>query len=141
MTESLYLNFQFDEGQNLYGETTGHVRAMKKIKKSQILHRGQVYSHLFSQIMCISKVGSVLFKVNKVNILVPFPVKLFRLNMSWSNFLPEDDMNITVKFYCSFQDDENLFLEILHLLLMSRDMMTWYSIQINIIYGEDMMTL
>jgi len=91
--------------------------------------------------MCISKVGSVLFKVNKVNILVPFPVKLFRLNMSWSNFLPEDDMNITVKFYCSFQDDENLFLEILHLLLMSRDMMTWYSIQINIIYGEDMMTL
>jgi len=57
------------------------------------------------------------------------------------NILPEDDMNSTVKFYCSFQDDENLYLEILQLLIMSRDMMTWYSIHINIIYGEDIMTL
>ncbi|CAK9149995.1 unnamed protein product [Ilex paraguariensis] len=77
-------------------KTTGHVYAMKKLKKSEMLRRGQV-EHVKAE----------------------------------RNLLAEVDSNCIVKLYCSFQDDEYLYLIMEYLpggdmmtLLMRKDTLT-----------------
>ncbi|KAK4344746.1 hypothetical protein RND71_034922 [Anisodus tanguticus] len=81
-------------GKGAFGEvrvcrekTTGHVYAMKKLKKSEMLRRGQV-EHVKAE----------------------------------RNLLAEVDSNCIVKLYCSFQDDEFLYLIMEY--LPGGDMMT-----------------
>ncbi|KAM7521725.1 hypothetical protein LguiA_011627 [Lonicera macranthoides] len=90
-------------GKGAFGEvricrekTTGHVYAMKKLKKSEMLRRGQV-EHVKAE----------------------------------RNLLAEVDSNCIVKLYCSFQDDEYLYLIMEYLpggdmmtLLMRKDTLT-----------------
>ncbi|PON62656.1 Rho-associated protein kinase [Parasponia andersonii] len=90
-------------GKGAFGEvrvcrekTTGHVYAMKKLKKSEMLRRGQV-EHVKAE----------------------------------RNLLAEVDSNYIVKLYCSFQDDEFLYLIMEYLpggdvmtLLMRKDTLT-----------------
>ncbi|CAN4091576.1 unnamed protein product [Withania somnifera] len=90
-------------GKGAFGEvrvcrekTTGHVYAMKKLKKSEMLRRGQV-EHVKAE----------------------------------RNLLAEVDSNCIVKLYCSFQDDEFLYLIMEYLpggdmmtLLMRKDTLT-----------------
>ncbi|XP_074316096.1 uncharacterized protein LOC141652491 isoform X2 [Silene latifolia] len=90
-------------GKGAFGEvrvcreiTTGHVYAMKKLKKSEMLRRGQV-EHVKAE----------------------------------RNLLAEVDSNCIVKLYCSFQDDEFLYLVMEYLpggdmmtLLMRKDTLT-----------------
>lgn len=90
-------------GKGAFGEvrvcsekTTGHVYAMKKLKKSEMLRRGQV-EHVRAE----------------------------------RNLLAEVDSNCIVKLYCSFQDDEYLYLIMEYLpggdmmtLLMRKDILT-----------------
>ncbi|KAL8158346.1 uncharacterized protein LOC141675803 [Apium graveolens] len=90
-------------GKGAFGEvrickekTTGHVYAMKKLKKSEMLRRGQV-EHVKAE----------------------------------RNLLAEVDSNCIVKLYCSFQDEENLYLVMEYLpggdmmtLLMRKDTLT-----------------
>ncbi|KAK7267414.1 hypothetical protein RIF29_20088 [Crotalaria pallida] len=90
-------------GKGAFGEvrvcrerTTDHVYAMKKLKKSEMLRRGQV-EHVKSE----------------------------------RNLLAEVDSNCIVKLYCSFQDDEYLYLIMEYLpggdmmtLLMRKDTLT-----------------
>ncbi|XP_004497862.1 uncharacterized protein [Cicer arietinum] len=90
-------------GKGAFGEVrvcrekaTGHVYAMKKLKKSEMLRRGQV-EHVKAE----------------------------------RNLLAEVDSNCIVKLYCSFQDDENLYLIMEYLpggdmmtLLMRKDTLT-----------------
>ncbi|KEH23943.1 serine/threonine-protein kinase tricornered [Medicago truncatula] len=90
-------------GKGAFGEvrvcrekTTDHVYAMKKLKKSEMLRRGQV-EHVRSE----------------------------------RNLLAEVDSNCIVKLYCSFQDDEYLYLIMEYLpggdmmtLLMRKDTLT-----------------
>ncbi|KAJ7977220.1 Non-specific serine/threonine protein kinase [Quillaja saponaria] len=92
-------------GKGAFGEvrvcrekTTGHVYAMKKLKKSEMLRRGQV-EHVKAE----------------------------------RNLLAEVDSNCIVKLYCSFQDDEYLYLIMEYLpggdmmtLLMRKDTLTEY---------------
>ncbi|XP_028758378.1 serine/threonine-protein kinase 38-like [Neltuma alba] len=77
-------------------KTTGHVFAMKKLKKSEMLRRGQV-EHVRAE----------------------------------RNLLAEVDSNCIVKLYCSFQDDDYLYLIMEYLpggdmmtLLMRKDILT-----------------
>ncbi|XP_021752189.1 serine/threonine-protein kinase tricorner-like [Chenopodium quinoa] len=90
-------------GKGAFGEvricrekSTGHVYAMKKLKKSEMLRRGQV-EHVKAE----------------------------------RNLLAEVDSNCIVKLYCSFQDDEYLYLIMEYLpggdmmtLLMRKDTLT-----------------
>ncbi|KAL3849979.1 hypothetical protein ACJIZ3_011861 [Penstemon smallii] len=90
-------------GKGAFGEvrvcrekTTGHVYAMKKLKKTEMLRRGQV-EHVKAE----------------------------------RNLLAEVDSNCIVKLYCSFQDDEYLYLVMEYLpggdvmtLLMRKDTLT-----------------
>ncbi|KAK9747647.1 hypothetical protein RND81_02G005500 [Saponaria officinalis] len=90
-------------GKGAFGEvrlcrekTTGHVYAMKKLKKSEMLRRGQV-EHVKAE----------------------------------RNLLAEVDSNCIVKLYCSFQDDDFLYLIMEYLpggdmmtLLMRKDILT-----------------
>ncbi|KAJ8433370.1 hypothetical protein Cgig2_020450 [Carnegiea gigantea] len=90
-------------GKGAFGEVricrekaTGHVYAMKKLKKSEMLQRGQV-EHVKAE----------------------------------RNLLAEVDSNCIVKLYCSFQDDEYLYLIMEYLpggdmmtLLMRKDTLT-----------------
>ncbi|KAK9931155.1 hypothetical protein M0R45_018448 [Rubus argutus] len=90
-------------GKGAFGEVrickekaTGHVYAMKKLKKSEMLRRGQV-EHVKAE----------------------------------RNLLAEVDSNCIVKLYCSFQDDEYLYLIMEYLpggdmmtLLMRKDTLT-----------------
>ncbi|GAB4843115.1 hypothetical protein Ancab_013091 [Ancistrocladus abbreviatus] len=90
-------------GKGAFGEvricrekSTGHVYAMKKLKKSEMLRRGQV-EHVKAE----------------------------------RNLLAEVDSNCIVKLYCSFQDDEFLYLIMEYLpggdmmtLLMRKDTLT-----------------
>lgn len=90
-------------GRGAFGEvrlcrekTTGHVYAMKKLKKSEMLRRGQV-EHVKAE----------------------------------RNLLAEVDSTCIVKLYCSFQDDEYLYLMMEYLpggdmmtLLMRKDTLT-----------------
>ncbi|XP_058724272.1 uncharacterized protein LOC131595809 [Vicia villosa] len=90
-------------GKGAFGEvrvcrekSTGHVYAMKKLKKSEMLRRGQV-EHVKAE----------------------------------RNLLAEVDSNCIVKLYCSFQDDEYLYLIMEYLpggdmmtLLMRKDILT-----------------
>ncbi|CAJ2673860.1 serine/threonine-protein kinase CBK1-like protein [Trifolium pratense] len=90
-------------GKGAFGEVrvcrekaTGHVYAMKKLKKSEMLRRGQV-EHVKAE----------------------------------RNLLAEVDSNCIVKLYCSFQDDEYLYLVMEYLpggdmmtLLMRKDILT-----------------
>ncbi|KAB1223771.1 Serine/threonine-protein kinase CBK1 [Morella rubra] len=90
-------------GKGAFGEVricrekaTGHVYAMKKLKKSEMLRRGQV-EHVKAE----------------------------------RNLLAEVDSNCIVKLYCSFQDDEFLYLVMEYLpggdmmtLLMRKDTLT-----------------
>ncbi|KAF3796342.1 Serine/threonine-protein kinase 38-like [Nymphaea thermarum] len=90
-------------GRGAFGEVrvckekvTGHVYAMKKLKKSEMLRRGQV-EHVKAE----------------------------------RNLLAEVDSNCIVKLYCSFQDEENLYLIMEYLpggdlmtLLMRKDILT-----------------
>ncbi|RDX76022.1 Serine/threonine-protein kinase CBK1, partial [Mucuna pruriens] len=90
-------------GKGAFGEvrvckekTSGHVYAMKKLKKSEMLRRGQV-EHVRAE----------------------------------RNLLAEVDSNCIVKLYCSFQDDEYLYLIMEYLpggdmmtLLMRKDTLT-----------------
>ncbi|KAG5002838.1 hypothetical protein JHK86_026977 [Glycine max] len=90
-------------GKGAFGEvrvcrekTSGHVYAMKKLKKSEMLRRGQV-EHVKAE----------------------------------RNLLAEVDSNCIVKLYCSFQDDEHLYLIMEYLpggdmmtLLMRKDILT-----------------
>ncbi|MED6206829.1 hypothetical protein PIB30_030390 [Stylosanthes scabra] len=90
-------------GKGAFGEvrvcrekTTGHVYAMKKLKKAEMLRRGQV-EHVRAE----------------------------------RNLLAEVDSNCIVKLYCSFQDDEHLYLIMEYLpggdmmtLLMRKDILT-----------------
>ncbi|RDX94041.1 Serine/threonine-protein kinase CBK1 [Mucuna pruriens] len=90
-------------GKGAFGEvkvcrekTSGHVYAMKKLKKSEMLRRGQV-EHVKAE----------------------------------RNLLAEVDSNCIVKLYCSFQDDEYLYLIMEYLpggdmmtLLMRKDTLT-----------------
>ncbi|KAK2648785.1 hypothetical protein Ddye_016274 [Dipteronia dyeriana] len=90
-------------GKGAFGEvrvcrekTTGHVYAMKKLKKSEMLRRGQV-EHVKAE----------------------------------RNLLAEVDSNCIVKLYCSFQDDDFLYLIMEYLpggdmmtLLMRKDTLT-----------------
>ncbi|KAL3506154.1 hypothetical protein ACH5RR_031536 [Cinchona calisaya] len=90
-------------GKGAFGEvricrekTTGHVYAMKKLKKSEMLRRGQV-EHVKAE----------------------------------RNLLAEVDSNCIVKLYCSFQDEEYLYLIMEYLpggdmmtLLMRKDTLT-----------------
>ncbi|XP_019426902.1 PREDICTED: serine/threonine-protein kinase tricorner-like isoform X1 [Lupinus angustifolius] len=90
-------------GRGAFGEvrlcrekTTGHVYAMKKLKKSEMLRRRQV-EHVISE----------------------------------RNLLAEVDSNCIVKLYCSFQDDDYLYLIMEYLpggdvmtLLMRKDTLT-----------------
>eukprot|EP00250_Pteridium_aquilinum_P013553 c21415_g1_i1 orf=717-1763(+) len=90
-------------GRGAFGEvrlcrekTTGHVYAMKKLKKSEMLRRGQV-EHVKAE----------------------------------RNLLAEVDSNCIVKLYCSFQDEEYLYLIMEYLpggdmmtLLMRKDTLT-----------------
>ncbi|CAA0823954.1 AGC (cAMP-dependent- cGMP-dependent and protein kinase C) kinase family protein [Striga hermonthica] len=92
-------------GKGAFGEvrvcrerTTGSVYAMKKLKKSEMLRRGQV-EHVKAE----------------------------------RNLLAEVDSNCIVKLYCSFQDDEYLYLVMEYLpggdvmtLLMRKDTLTEY---------------
>ncbi|CAM8924821.1 unnamed protein product [Rhodiola kirilowii] len=92
-------------GKGAFGEvricrekTTGHVYAMKKLKKSEMLRRGQV-EHVKAE----------------------------------RNLLAEVDSNCIVKLYCSFQDEEYLYLIMEYLpggdmmtLLMRKDILTDY---------------
>ncbi|KAG8389194.1 hypothetical protein BUALT_Bualt02G0203600 [Buddleja alternifolia] len=92
-------------GKGAFGEvricrekTTGHVYAMKKLKKSEMLRRGQV-EHVKAE----------------------------------RNLLAEVDSNCIVKLYCSFQDEEYLYLIMEYLpggdmmtLLMRKDTLTEY---------------
>ncbi|CAN0885997.1 Serine/threonine-protein kinase tricornered [Linum grandiflorum] len=95
-------------GKGAFGEvrvcrekTTGHVFAMKKLKKSEMLRRGQV-EHVKAE----------------------------------RNLLAEVDSNCIVKLYCSFQDEEFLYLIMEYLpggdvmtLLMRKDTLTDYEAQ------------
>ncbi|CAL1383294.1 unnamed protein product [Linum trigynum] len=95
-------------GKGAFGEvrvcrekTTGHVFAMKKLKKSEMLRRGQV-EHVKAE----------------------------------RNLLAEVDSNCIVKLYCSFQDEEFLYLIMEYLpggdmmtLLMRKDTLTEYEAQ------------
>jgi len=81
-------------GRGAFGEvrlcrekTTGNVYAMKKLKKAEMLRRGQV-EHVKAE----------------------------------RNLLAEVDSNCIVKLYCSFQDDEHLYLIMEY--LPGGDMMT-----------------
>jgi len=47
-------------------KTTDHVYAMKKLKKSEMLRRGQVYSHLSFYMMLFKRVTVFTHKFNKV---------------------------------------------------------------------------
>ncbi|KAI4302588.1 hypothetical protein MLD38_038314 [Melastoma candidum] len=90
-------------GKGAFGEvrvcrekTSGHVYAMKKLKKSEMLRRGQV-EHVKAE----------------------------------RNLLAEVDSNCIVKLYCSFQDDDYLYLIMEYLpggdmmtLLMRKDILT-----------------
>ncbi|WJX10730.1 non-specific serine/threonine protein kinase [Trifolium repens] len=90
-------------GKGAFGEVrvcrekaTGHVYAMKKLKKSEMLRRGQV-EHVKAE----------------------------------RNLLAEVDSTCIVKLYCSFQDEENLYLIMEYLpggdmmtLLMRKDILT-----------------
>eukprot|EP00249_Psilotum_nudum_P011036 c22930_g1_i1 orf=524-2239(+) len=90
-------------GRGAFGEvrlcrekSTGHIFAMKKLKKSEMLRRGQV-EHVKAE----------------------------------RNLLAEVDSNCIVKLYCSFQDDEHLYLIMEYLpggdmmtLLMRKDTLT-----------------
>ncbi|KAG9136081.1 hypothetical protein Leryth_003717 [Lithospermum erythrorhizon] len=90
-------------GKGAFGEvricrekSTGHVYAMKKLKKSEMLRRGQV-EHVKAE----------------------------------RNLLAEVDSNCIVKLYCSFQDEEYLYLVMEYLpggdmmtLLMRKDILT-----------------
>ncbi|XP_010540900.1 PREDICTED: serine/threonine-protein kinase 38 isoform X1 [Tarenaya hassleriana] len=90
-------------GKGAFGEVrvcrekvTGHVYAMKKLKKSEMLRRGQV-EHVKAE----------------------------------RNLLAEVDSNYIVKLYCSFQDDDHLYLVMEYLpggdmmtLLMRKDTLT-----------------
>ncbi|KAK7277560.1 hypothetical protein RJT34_22575 [Clitoria ternatea] len=90
-------------GKGAFGEvrvcrekTTGHVYAMKKLKKSEMLRRGQI-EHVKAE----------------------------------RNLLAEVDSNCIVKLYCSFQDEEYLYLIMEYLpggdmmtLLMRKDTLT-----------------
>ncbi|KAJ0860263.1 putative protein kinase AGC-NDR family [Helianthus annuus] len=90
-------------GKGAFGEvricrekTTGNVYAMKKLKKSEMLRRGQV-EHVIAE----------------------------------RNLLAEVDSNCIVKLYCSFQDEEYLYLIMEYLpggdmmtLLMRKDTLT-----------------
>ncbi|WRX11225.1 Protein kinase domain - like 10 [Theobroma cacao] len=98
-------------GKGAFGEvrvcrekTTGHIYAMKKLKKSEMLRRGQACIHS--------------------NHVVEH-VKAER------NLLAEVDSNCIVKLYCSFQDEEFLYLIMEYLpggdmmtLLMRKDILT-----------------
>ncbi|XP_061352908.1 uncharacterized protein LOC133297734 [Gastrolobium bilobum] len=66
---------EFGEVRVCREKVTGHVYAMKKLKKSEMLHRGQV-EHVKAE----------------------------------RNLLAEVDSNCIVKLYCSFQDEEYLYL-------------------------------
>ncbi|CAI0386153.1 unnamed protein product [Linum tenue] len=95
-------------GKGAFGEvrvcrekTSGHVFAMKKLKKSEMLRRGQV-EHVKAE----------------------------------RNLLAEVDSNCIVKLYCSFQDEEFLYLIMEYLpggdmmtLLMRKDTLTEYEAQ------------
>ncbi|XP_057722413.1 uncharacterized protein LOC130936366 [Arachis stenosperma] len=90
-------------GKGAFGEvrvcrekTTGHVYAMKKLKKAEMLRRGQV-EHVRAE----------------------------------RNLLAEVDSNCIVKLYCSFQDEDHLYLIMEYLpggdmmtLLMRKDILT-----------------
>ncbi|KAK6130028.1 hypothetical protein DH2020_036250 [Rehmannia glutinosa] len=91
-----------EKGRPLFGvrvcreKSTGHVYAMKKLKKSEMLRRGQV-EHVKAE----------------------------------RNLLAEVDSNCIVKLYCSFQDEEYLYLIMEYLpggdmmtLLMRKDTLT-----------------
>lgn len=55
-------------------KTTGHVYAMKKLKKSEMLRRGQVRMHLYSLPICFTEVVSTVLIVNQLP-------NFFRLSM------------------------------------------------------------
>ena len=96
---------------------------MKKLKKSEMLRRGQVICggvcYLVSQnlLFCILKGILEIFQVEHVR--------------AERNLLAEVDSNCIVKLYCSFQDDEFLYLIMEYLpggdmmtLLMRKDTLT-----------------
>ena len=102
---------------------TGNVYAMKKLKKSEMLRRGQVLldsSNPFPVDVCF--VGSCVCEI------LTFQVEHVKAER---NLLAEVDSNCIVKLYCSFQDEEYLYLIMEYLpggdmmtLLMRKDTLT-----------------
>lgn len=107
---------------------------MKKLKKSEMLRRGQVYSLLF-RLMLFKRVAIFLLDFNKLIMIHTYPLfcEFFQVEhvKAERNVLAEVDSNCIVKLYCSFQDDEYLYLIMEYLpggdvmtLLMRKDILT-----------------
>lgn len=104
-------------------KTTGHVYAMKKLEKSEMLRRGQVVHR-----------GSITY-FTYAFLLVQFSDRFVFFQVEHvkaeRNLLAEVDSDCIVKLYCSFQDNEFLYLIMEYLpggdmmtLLMRKDTLT-----------------
>jgi len=121
------IKFAFSEQVRVCREkTTGHVYAMKKLKKSEMLRRGQVNVYLAWSMIYISEALYPVFNTSWLHYL--FQVEHVKAER---NLLAEVDSNCIVKLYCSFQDDEFLYLIMEYLpggdmmtLLMRKDTLT-----------------
>lgn len=109
-------------------KTTGHVYAMKKLKKSEMLRRGQVI-HL-SIMLENFKLGFCTMLLGNRLIICLACVQVEHVKAE-RNLLAEVDSNCIVKLYCSFQDEEYLYLIMEYLpggdmmtLLMRKDTLT-----------------
>lgn len=107
-------------------KTTGNVYAMKKLKKSEMLRRGQVEDYFLIELLLrIVSCCAFLLNLPKCILVQVEHVKAER------NLLAEVDSNCIVKLYCSFQDEEYLYLIMEYLpggdmmtLLMRKDTLT-----------------
>eukprot|EP00850_Spirogloea_muscicola_P025902 SM004742S16674 [mRNA] locus=s4742:61:1084:+ [translate_table: standard] len=122
-------------GRGAFGEvrlcrekTSGNVYAMKKLKKSEMLRRGQVQTSLSHAGRASANAGAD--KLAEMRSLPPGAQAVEHVKAE-RNLLAEVDSSCIVKLYCSFQDDEYLYLVMEYLpggdmmtLLMRKDTLT-----------------
>jgi serine/threonine protein kinase len=108
-------------------KTSKSVYAMKKLKKSEMLRRGQVTMYGLSVFFALSVSGYMLSSYRVVCLYI-FQVEHVKAER---NLLAEVDSAYIVKLYYSFQDDEYLYLIMEYLpggdmmtLLMRKDTLT-----------------
>ena len=109
-------------------KTSKSVYAMKKLKKSEMLRRGQVTMYGLSVFFFIFSISGYLLSSDAVLCLYIFQVEHVKAER---NLLAEVDSAYIVKLYYSFQDDEFLYLIMEYLpggdmmtLLMRKDTLT-----------------